>query len=120
MAKLKATPKNYAKALAVLGSKQSVRLGNNTYLEAINERVYEDGRIPEDRKVITVRLHSTHIVKFYEDGRVTLHTGGYHTVTTKECINHFIRGSVFQKAWDWYYAQPNGTILFFAEGLDVQ
>jgi hypothetical protein len=33
MAKLKATPKNYAEALAVLAGRESVRLGNNTYLE---------------------------------------------------------------------------------------
>lgn len=33
MAKLKATPKSYAEALIVLQGKQSLRLGNNTYLE---------------------------------------------------------------------------------------
>ena len=33
MAKLKATPKNFEQAVAVLGNRDSVRLGNNTYLD---------------------------------------------------------------------------------------
>ena len=107
MAKLKATPKSYAEALAVLGSKQSIRLGNNTYLETIKERVYEDGHIPEERTVIAVRLHSTYIVKFYENGKVTLHTGGWQTVTTKDRINEFITGRIYQKNHDWYYVGHN-------------
>lgn len=102
MAKLKATPKSYAEALRVLGDKQSVRLGNNTYLEAIAERVYSEGRIPEERITIAVRLHSTHIVRFYEDGRVTLHTGGWQTVTTKDRLNEFITSRIYQKNHNWY------------------
>ena len=101
MAKLKATPKSYAEALRVLGDKQSVRLGNNTYLEAIAERVYSEGRIPEERITIAVRLHSTYIVKFYEDDRTVLYSGGYRTVTTKERINHFIKGRIFQAKGQW-------------------
>jgi hypothetical protein len=88
--------------------------------------VYEDGRIPEERKVIAVRLHSTHIVKFYEDGRVTLHTGGWRTVTTKDRINEFITGRVYQKNHDWYYVGHNteGAIAWeypddFIEGYNV-
>ena len=64
MAKLKATPKNYADALAVLAGRTSVRLGNNTYLLAINERVYSAGHITEERITIAVKLHDTNIVKF--------------------------------------------------------
>jgi hypothetical protein len=126
MAKLKATPKNYAQAWEALSGKQSIRLGNNTYLEVANERVYEDGRIPEERKVIAVRLHSTHVVKFYEDGRVTLHTGGYYTVTTKDRINEFITGCVYQKDHQWYYVGHNleGALDWehpddFTEGYNV-
>ena len=90
MAKLKATPKNYAEAQAVLASRGSVRLGNNTYLER-----HFCG--------IAVRLHNSNIVMFHEDGRVVLFSGGYRTVTTKERINHFITGRVFQSKSVWYY-----------------
>jgi hypothetical protein len=95
MAKLKATPKNYAEALAVLAGRESVRLGNNTYLEHLNGLQF-----------IGVRLHSTYIVRFHENGTVTLHTGGYYTVTTKERINHFVLGSVWQSNHQWFYHTP--------------
>jgi hypothetical protein len=98
MAKLKATPKNFAEALIVLNGKSAVRLGNNTYLEQI---ISSQGQL-----AITVRLHNTNIVIFHHDGRVTLHTGGYRTVTTKGRINQFIAGKVGQKKFDWFYYPP--------------
>jgi hypothetical protein len=94
MAKLKATPKNLAEAEAVLRGRESVRLGNNTYLEAVGARAIG---------FVGVRLHNTYIVRFWYDGKITLHTGGYRTVTTKDRINQFIKGSVFQKAHVWYF-----------------
>lgn len=126
MAKLKATPKNYADALAVLAGRTSVRLGNNTHLLAINERVYSAGHITEERITVAVNLHDTNIVKFYEDGRITLHTGGWQTVTTKDRINEFISGRVYQKKHAWFYVGHNveGAIdwdnpIVFSEGLNV-
>ena len=104
MAKLKATPKNYAEALTTLNGKQSMRLGNNTYLEqrGLTER-------------IAVRLHSTDVVVFYPSGRVTLHTGGYYSTTTKERINHFIEPAahVYQKAHKWYVLQGDVRLDFY-------
>jgi hypothetical protein len=98
MAKLKATPKNFAEAVEVLQDRISMRLGNNTYLEVSD---------PDPlRGFIGVRLHNTYIVKFWPDGQVTLHTGGYHTVTTKDRLNEFIAGRVYQKAHQWYYVAP--------------
>jgi hypothetical protein len=73
MAKLKATPKSYAEAKQTLGNRDSMRIGNNTYLEWGKFGTY-----------IAVRLHGTEIVKFHENDTVTLHTGGYRTVTTKD------------------------------------
>ena len=126
MAKLKAAPKNYHEAIEALAGKSTVRLGNNTHLAAINERVYSDGRIAEERVTIAVILHNTSIVKFYEDGRVTLHTDGYRTVTTKECINHFIKGRVYQKDHTWFYVINRGELgvdwanpIPFVEGLNI-
>lgn len=121
MAKLKATPKNFAEAQQVLGTKSSMRLGNNTFLERVWERVYEDGRIPEDRASIRVRLHDTHIVIFHSDGRVTLHTGGYWTVTTKERINHFIVGQLFQKNGSWFISyKSDNSVVPFVDGNDAR
>lgn len=110
MAKLKATPKSFAEAMQVLGTKSAVRLGNNTHLV----RVAADGEI-----LIAVILHNTQIVRFYSDGRVTLHTGGYHTVTTKDRINQFVDGRVFQKDFDWFYAYPDAIAVDFEDGMVV-
>jgi hypothetical protein len=124
MANLKATPKNFEQALLVLGLRDSIRLGNNTYLEVT----------AKDRDLVTeisVRLHSTRIVRFHQDGSVTLHTGGYYTATTKERINQFITGCVWQKDYRWFYNPPIRRDEFnnvipesvptkpFAEGIEV-
>lgn len=113
MAKLKATPKSFTAAAQVLNGRDSMRLGNNTYLE-------------KHFCGIAVRLHSTNIVMFHEDGRVALFTGGYYTVTTKERINQFISGRVYQKKHVWYYVghDVNGALdwehpVEFSEGMDV-
>lgn len=113
MAKLKATPKNFEQAATVLAGRESIRLGNNTYLEN-----FSGG--------IAVRLHNTRIVWFHEDGTVTLHTGGWQTVTTKDRINEFITGRVYQKNHQWYYVghTSEGAIDWdnpqaFTEGMNV-
>ncbi len=110
MAKLKATPKNYTQAVEALNGKQSIRLGNNTYLERHFCGIF-------------VRLHSTNIVLFHENGCVCLFTGGCRTVTTKDRINEFIDGHIYQSAGEWYYTapngQPNGIPIKFTEGMIV-
>lgn len=117
MAKLKATPKSFDQAAEILAGRSSVRLGNNTYLE--QQHALE----------IVVRLHRTAIVKFHADGQVTLHTGGYRTVTTKERINQFIKGHVYQRDYAWFYVYPitpgNDAATYaertspFTEGISV-
>jgi hypothetical protein len=97
MAKLRATPKNLAEAEAALRGRESVRLGNNTFLEAVGARAIG---------FVGVRLHNTYIVRFWYDGKITLHTGGYRTVTTKDRINQFINGRVFQHDYSWFYDYP--------------
>ena len=118
MTKLIATPKNFEQAVAVLKGRVSMRLGNNTYLEVSDADPL--------RSFIGVRLHSTYIVKFWPDGSVTLHTGGYYTVTTKERINQFITGRIYQKAYKWYYVGHDfdGKLAWdspedFTEGMTV-
>lgn len=107
MAKLKATPKNFVEALAVLNGRESMRLGNNTYLENL-----------VGLQFIGVRLHNTYIVRFHYNRQITLHSGGYQTATTKERINQFIAGSIFQKAWQWYYDYP--LVHFEGRGINTE
>jgi hypothetical protein len=119
MAKLKATPKNFADALNLFNTtrttgKCSIRLGNNTYLES-----YTDGT-KIDR--FCVRLHNTNIVEFLHDGRIRLYSGGWHSVTTKERINQFVNGTLYQQKGTWYYQftnEPNQPTVIFSEGLDI-
>lgn len=106
MAKLKATPKNFEQARKVLGDKGSIRLGNNTYLELNGEHV------------IAVRLHQTDIVKFYDDGRVTLYAGKWRTVTTKDRLNEFTTAYVFQTGGKWW-VRLSGMTVAFEDGMNV-
>ena len=117
---MKATPTNFEHASSLLRAAKGgrLRLGNNTYLEYVNPEL-ADG-------FIGVRLHNTYIVRFYRDGRVTLHTGGYHTVTTKERINQFTSKRVYQKDHVWYVVghTPEGALdwdnpVEFTEGMNV-
>jgi hypothetical protein len=111
MAKLKATPKNYTEANDVLQGRDSMRLGNNTHLVRM-----KDGSI-------CVRLHNTYIVEFWPSGRIYLFTGRYRTVTTKDRINQFISGRVYQKAHQWYFVTEGYNWESagepFIEGIEV-
>ena|ERR1035438_7723526 len=106
MANMKHTPKTYAQAVEALNGRDSVKLGNNTWLIDCDD-------------YIAVRLHNTHIVKFYSGGLVTLHTGGFYSVTTKSRMNQFIRANVYQRAHQWYVCLADGVEVIFSEGLDV-
>lgn len=99
MAKMKATPKTFAAASQFLAGRDSVKLGNNTWLE----NVAAFGPEASPLGFIGVRLHNTYVVKFWVDGQITLHTGGWYRVTTKDRINEFITGRVYQKDHVWYY-----------------
>lgn len=127
MAKLKHTPKTFTEAREILQDRDSVKLGNNTWLEKATHFILEGlGEVAETEDYIAVRLHNTQIVKFYADNPTTLHTGGWRTVTTKDRINEFIKGSVYQRDYTWYYAKPlsNGysdwdNAVEFEEGMEV-
>ena len=113
MAHLKHTPKTYAEATGVLQGRDSIKLGNNTWLEAYGN-------------AIIVRLHNTAIVQFYPDGRVLLFSGGYRTVTTKERLNQFTNKRVVQRAHQWFIIghDEQGAYDFihpqeFTEGVNV-
>jgi hypothetical protein len=68
--------KSYFDAQSYLNGKRRRKLCNNTYLE--NEDDF-----------IGVLLHSTYVIRFYRDNAMELSSGGWETVTTKDCINSF-------------------------------
>ena len=74
------------------------KLANNTYLErrSLGE--------------IAVRLHSTDILTFHEDGRVVLNSGGWTTVTTKDRMNRYLPDGwhVWSERSQWLIAR-NGA-----------
>lgn len=63
---------------------------------------------------IAYRLHDTDIVTLHEDGRVTLDSGGWRTMITKERINRFAPAArVFSKKAHWMVEVGGVTVPFF-------
>ena len=67
-------PTTYDEARKALVGRTSRAIAHNTSLVVLDD-------------CIGLRLHSTYVVRFYPDGRVTLHTGSWRTVTTKDRLN---------------------------------
>lgn len=85
--------------------KESRKLCNNTYLERRG-------------KDIAVRLHATDVITFSPNGDITLNTGGWNTVTTKDRINgyqpHHVwseRGTLFLSAYGRKYVFESGITV---------
>jgi len=99
----------YAEALDLIGGRDSVKIGHNTYLERL-----ENG-------TLGVRLHRTYIVKFNASGSVELFTGGWRTITTKERMNRYLPAghSVYQRANVWRITGPDGVEQDFQEGIMI-
>lgn len=70
-----------------LGKRDRRKIANNTYLER------------RDDSTIALRLHATDVVTF-RPGTITLDSGGWRTVTTKNRINYAL--PVWSKAGTWY------------------
>ena len=81
---------SYQQATDKLGSRESRKLANNTYLVRI------------DDNTIGVRLHSTYVVTYHTDGRIVLNSGGWQTVTTKQRMNEYSPLRVTQTKGVWY------------------
>jgi hypothetical protein len=62
--------------------RESRKIGNHTYAQRRN-RYSKEG-------VIAILLHNTDILSFYPNGDIKVNTGGWHTVTTRSCINEFL------------------------------
>lgn len=71
------TTNDFSSMSQKLRSRESRKIANNTYL------------VRRDPETIAVKLHATDVVTYHSDGTVTLRSGGYETVTTKDRLNHF-------------------------------
>ena len=68
-----------------------------------------------------VTYHRTNIVSWF-DGKITLRSGGWESVTTKrkmnQASNQFDLGfGVFQKNYEWFVDLPNGETVPFVDGM---
>lgn len=81
----------YAEANTILQGRNKDRkvLGNNTTLER------------RDNGTIAVHLHNTDVVTFYPDNRVSLTSGGFQTVTTKDRLNNYSGHRVYSVNGVW-------------------
>lgn len=99
---------DYASASNFLGGRYQRKLANNTVVR--RGTLVEPGR---DEQTIEVVLHRTTIVCYYPNGDVTVNSGRYRTVTTKQRINQLLPpgASIYQKRYDWFwaFARPSGA-----------
>lgn len=68
----------------------------------------------------SIRLHDTDILTF-ENGKVTLDSGGWQTVTTKQRLNRFLPSGyrITQKNFEWFVNTPNGGKVAFSDGMTL-
>lgn len=97
---------NYTEAVTKLGTRESRKVGNNTYLLR---------RGPEE---IAVKLHSADVLTFTPKG-VTYHTGGWKTVTTKARMNEHGPARIWSVRGSWIL-HLDGKDYGFAEGVTVR
>jgi len=97
----------FQEAEAKLNGRDSKRLSANTRLEKIGDNS------------IAVRLHSTNVVMIHRDGRYTLNSGGWRTVTTKRRMSQFTIFKVFQRKHTWLVQMPEKDVEFF-DGITLK
>lgn len=80
----------YTQLMTKLGNREKRKLGNNTYLEKRGETK------------LAIRLHATDVLLFEPD-KVTVQTGGWRTLTTKDRINSYAPCTIYQAKGQWYW-----------------
>lgn len=100
-----------------LDGKHSVKLANNTRLVRFPQGVWHLGKVSETGDVFGVVLHNTTILAVDNRGLITVNTGGWQTVTTKQRINQMLpdNARIFQDDFVWYWADG----VPFSEGDQV-
>lgn len=101
---------NYAQAVERLGTRDSRKIGNNTYL-----RKREGGSI-------AIRLHATDILVFMPDGSVKYDSGGWKTPVTKDRMNEWgpLRISQANGVWAAWDGTRDGESYVYADGMIVK
>ena len=96
-----------AAAEEFLGSRDSRKIGHNTYLVRKDEGA-------------AVRFHATEILVIRK-GAITLTSGGYRTYTTKERISTLLPDGyrIYAERGIWYVSTPEGRVTF-ADGLTIK
>ena len=99
MAHLAAT--NYNGLSALLGTRRTRRIGNNTEVERITANT------------LVVTLHGHPIVELTASGVVSFTLAGYPTVTTRERVNQFLPAgfSLYQRDWNQYLSTRTGEVI---------
>lgn len=69
-----------------------------------NTRLYQGVWSEHGGSCYEVWLHDTPVVTIYQDGTYVLKTGGWATVTTKDRLNTYGPGTVFQENRVWYWS----------------
>lgn len=110
------TPTSYGEAASILGSRDGLKIANNTYLD----RLEVDGC-----GSIGIRLHSTYVVRFFQQGTTLLDSGGWQTLTTKKRINRYLPAgvSLAQKGGEWHVTdRRKGEVVTvdFSDGMVLQ
>lgn len=95
--------KDYESALELLKSRQSLKVGNNTYLKRL------------DTNTIALQLHDTYVLMYRVDGTVQLNSGGFKTNTTKKRLNDYSNVVVRQVkgVWSANGAPFNDFMVFY-------
>lgn len=101
MAKMSTQADTYADLSAWMGDKRVKRLGNNTHAE----RIGVDGTTRHD---IGIVLHSTTILTFHDDDTMSIDTGGWRTVTTKDRLNSLLPAPLRVSSLDGVWTLSRG------------
>lgn len=100
---------NYQKANDLLAGrcKASRKIANNTYLKRRG-------------KDIVVRLHSTDVITWHQNGDTTLNSGGWTTCTTRDRINSNLenRVGIYSERGRWFLRA--GETVPFEDGITIR
>lgn len=73
-------------------------------------------RVTNGGQDVAITLHNTDIIVFNGDGTLTLNSGGWQTVTTKERLNRYTQAGITQKAGIWY--MRDGSLFY--DGVTIR
>ncbi len=80
--------KYYNELLQKLGTRESKKIGNNTYIIKLRTNNELAGPVVG----VAIKYHQTNVVSIYADGHIHINTGGWITVTTQQRIKDALDG----------------------------